>query len=303
MPSPDNIDRNEPVRVSTPKHRRYLAAAALLGGGVTLGAVFSPIGLAGAQTTDSTTTDDGPAAESEPERAHLGHHRGHKLAAVGELLGLTEDELRAEFEAGKSLADIAAEQGISAEELTAAMLAAVDEHLAEAIAEGRIDEAAAAERRAEAEERIPELIERAPGEGGRHNHRHHHRHRHGHGFGEALEELGISAEEIQAGREAGLTLAEVAAEQGVAEDDLVAALVDHAVERVDAAVEAGNLDADRAAEMKENAGERIAELVDREPGDRNGVHRHPHRHGGRDGEGRQGEPGGEGETEGAALTT
>jgi len=281
---------NDPEHGRATKPRRYLAAAALLGGGMTLGAVFSPIGLASADTADDATST-GDAADGENEdgttedgdRWRGGHRRGARLDEMSELLGLSEDELRAEFEAGNSLADIAAAQGISTEELTASMLAAVEEHLAEAVAEGRIDDAAAAERLARAEERIPEMIERTPGEGGGHAHRHRLRR----GFGDALEELGISTEELQAGRESGKTLAEVAAEQGVAEDELVAALVDQAVERVDAAVEAGRIDADRAAEMKENAGERIAELIDQEPGDRDGAHshwhRHGHRHGGRDG--------------------
>ncbi len=318
------------------KRNRYLAAAALLGGGVTLGAIFSPIGLAGADTNDEggtadSNTEDGTADDSATDEgwsgrdARRGGHGRHHLdvhgEALGELLGLTEDELRAEFEAGNSLADIAAAQGITDEDLIASMLAALESHLDGAVADGRIDEATAAERLAAAEERLPDLIERTPGErfgddqphDHRHSHRHSHRHGHphghgiGHGAGEVLEELGITTEELQAGRQAGMTLAEIAAEQGVAEDDLVAALVDHAIERVDAAVEAGELDPDRAAEIKENTDDRIGELIDREPGERGGDgHRHPHRPGDRDGR-----PGdsvdadidGAGETEASSLQT
>lgn len=276
---------------SGPKRRRYLAAAALLGGGVTVGAVFAPVGLAGAQTDDedADTTVDQDADDQDTDdqdgdrRGGHRHRHGHgaRLEAVSELLGMSEDELRAEFEAGNSLADVAAAQGVTNDELSAGMLAAAEERLDEAVSEGKIDEAEAAERLAELEERIPELIEQAPGEGG-FGRGHGHRHGRGLGFGEALEELGISTDELRAGREAGMTLAEVAAEQGVAEADLVDALVANAIEKVDEAVEAGRLDADRAAEVKENADERIAELIDTEPGERRG-HSHPHRHGGRDG--------------------
>lgn len=255
---------------------------------MTLGAVFSPIGLAGAETSDDGTSPsndvslDGESEDGTKEdgaHRHGGHRRGARLDEMSELLGISEDELRAELQAGNSLADIAAAQGISNEELIASMLAAVEAHLAEAVAEGKIDDATAAERLAQAEERIPEMIERVPGEGGRHAHRHRLRR----GFGDALEELGISTDELQGGREAGKTLAEIAAEQGVAEEDLVTALVDQAVERVDAALEAGRIDADQAAEAKENAGERIAEMIDQEPGDRDGAHAHWHRHGHRHG--------------------
>ena len=307
MPS-ENTSRSEDAQPSPAgatregglKRRRYLAAAALLGGGVTVGAVFAPVGLAGAQTDDEdadttedqdsedtdTTVDqdaddqDSDERDGDRRRGHR-HGRGAGLEAMSELFGLSEDELRAEFEAGNSLADIAAAQGMTNDELIAGLLAAAEERLDEAVTEGKLDEAEAAERLAEAEERIPELIERTPGEGG-FGRGHGHRHGRGLGFGEALEELGISTDELQAGREAGMTLAEIAAEQGVAEADLVDALVANAIEKVDQAVEAGRLDADRAAEVKENADERIAELIDTEPGERNG-HSHPHRHGGRTG--------------------
>jgi len=57
---------------------------------------------------------------------------------VSDLLGLTPEELHAEIQDGKSLVEIAAERGISAEELTDALLEAKAEMLREAVANEQI---------------------------------------------------------------------------------------------------------------------------------------------------------------------
>ncbi len=82
--------------------------------------------------------------------------------------------------------------------------------------------------------------------------------------------LGLTADELVAAREDGSTLVAIAADQGVSETELVAALVSEATTRIADAVDAGELDADRAATITENLEERITERVNRVPGEGDG---------------------------------
>lgn len=282
--------------VATPKTKRYLATAAVLGGGVAIGALFSPIGLAGAQTADAD--DDAPAADDAPavdgkrgdggDRGRLHHRPGRQgrmeaVDSLTNLLDLTRSELHEKIHAGQTIAEIAAEQGVAEVDVVAALVANAEERVDEAVADGRLDADEAAERLSGAEDRIEEFVNRSAEDGGFGRHRRHHRHHQAHrfankaGFAEVAESLGISEEAIGAGRAEGKTLAEVAAEAGVAEQDLVDALVAQATDTIDQAVTDGQLTDERAAQMKEKLAERIAEGVNRSG------HNH-HRGGARTGE-------------------
>ena len=106
-----------------------------------------------------------------------------------------------------------------------------------------------------------------------------HGHRWGHHLGEALTEvLGIERDELRAALADGQTIAEVAEANGVAVDDVIAALVAEAEERIDRAVEDGRLTEEEAAEKRAEATERITALVDGELDAADLGHRHHHRH-------------------------
>lgn len=64
-------------------------------------------------------------------------------ASLAETLGLTPDELSTRFTAGQTLAQIAEAQGVSQEELTTALQAAMTEGLQQAVAEGALTQAQA----------------------------------------------------------------------------------------------------------------------------------------------------------------
>lgn len=93
----------------------------------------------------------------------------------------------------------------------------------------------------------------------------------GHGLGVAAEAIGIEADELLAALRDGQTIAEVAEANGVEPQAVIDALVADATARIDQRVADGDLDAERAEEIKANLPERIAALV-------NGEHR-PHRPG------------------------
>ncbi len=86
-----------------------------------------------------------------------GHHGGGPgLEAAATYLGLSQDELRAELQGGKSLSTIAGEKGKSVDGLKAAMVKDATAKLEEAVAAGRITE----EQKAAMVERLPAMVDR-----------------------------------------------------------------------------------------------------------------------------------------------
>jgi hypothetical protein len=81
------------------------------------------------------------------------------LEAAAEYLGLTERELYDELRDGKTLAEVAEDEGKSVAGLVDAMVAASVERIDEAVEDGRLSEEHAAELRRDLEESITELVE------------------------------------------------------------------------------------------------------------------------------------------------
>lgn len=275
--------------MATSDLKRFIVPGALVIGGVTVGSMLAPIGFAAAQDddTDSDGTDSVEESESVTDgdeeesdwRGRIGRRsgvRGHGpgLDVLTETLGLEADELRDALQDGKSLADIATEQGVSVDELKAALQQAAEERIDQALADGHIDEEKAAELKATLAEHVEAHINRSPTEG-----RRGHGHRSGGKLGlgsEAAEQhraalaefLGLTTEDLQVAFENGQSLAETAQAQGISEDELVAYLLQGLEERLDDAVENGKLDADHVADILENAEARIEQRVNAEPGER-----------------------------------
>ena len=68
----------------------------------------------------------------------LGFHFGEKLEAAAEYLGITEEDLRSALQEGKSLADLAEEEGKSVDGLKDALLAEAQTRLNEAVADEKL---------------------------------------------------------------------------------------------------------------------------------------------------------------------
>jgi len=123
----------------------------------------------------------------------LGHgHPGHgaDLEGAASYLGLTEAELRAALEDGKSLAEIAKAEGKSVDGLVQKLVDSASKRLDQAVEDGRLTRAHADEIEQSLEEHITGLVNREPGAGhgfgrpeGRHGFRHGFDHGFGHGFG------------------------------------------------------------------------------------------------------------------------
>jgi len=170
-------------------------AATTLGGIAAGAALFTPV-VAGAE--DALTeeaapesshvsdalqglVDDGTLTESQRDavvdalqeyRAENGGPRGRRghgpgAGVVADVLGLEGSEIREALGDGQSLADLAAEQGVSTDELVDAIVDQVEEHVNGALESGRIDDEKAAEILAEAEARAEAMVngELEPGDG------------------------------------------------------------------------------------------------------------------------------------------
>jgi lambda repressor-like predicted transcriptional regulator len=274
---------------------------------VVAGIAASGIALAQSDETDDTVPPgDAPIESVSPEgrgmgfRGHGGHHGmrdgyGH-LGQVADILGVEADVIADELEAGATLAEVAEANGSSGAALVDALVANLDERLADAVADEKLTQERADEILANTEEKITELVNstqeeiqaareermaerQAEREAGRAERR------------QTLSDvIGIPFEDIQAALQAGeTTLADIAADVGVDLDTLVSGLVAPVAEDLQAKVADGTLTQDEADERLAKITERITERVQTVPGEGDFGHR-----GRRGGRGFRGGPAGNG---------
>jgi hypothetical protein len=176
-------------------------------------------------------------------------------ARVAAYLGLTEPELRAQLEAGKSLAQIASAQGKSVAGLEDVILGDAKTHLDEAVANGRLTAAQEEAMLDDLRSHVDEIVN-ATGRGGGV------RIAIGPPFGTAAAAyLGLAPEELRAQLAEGKTLAQIASAQGKSLDGVKAAILAGAKERLDQAVAAGKLTAAQAQTRLAGLQERLDEIV------------------------------------------
>ena len=121
--------------------------------------------LAGLVTDRTLTQEQADAvattlAEALPPRGH-GAHRGGglHLAEAAEALGISVEEIREAAAEGTSLAELAAANDVTQEALVDALVAAHEEKLDAAVADGRLTQAQADERLAAFEARVTERLD------------------------------------------------------------------------------------------------------------------------------------------------
>ena len=92
---------------------------------------------------------------------HTGGRHGGGGAALGtaaEAIGIEVEDLREAVRDGSTIAEIAEENGVDAQEVIDALVAQANERIDQALADGRFDEAEADEKRAEVEQRVTDLV-------------------------------------------------------------------------------------------------------------------------------------------------
>jgi predicted DNA-binding protein (UPF0251 family) len=255
-----------------PPPRRSRLTSGIVACGAAFGMTLAGLGIAAAQTDDSPTTTP-PAASADGDGSHHqgpGGHRGPSgnPAVAAQALGMTAAELKAELEAGKSLAAIAGEKGVDVNTVVAALVADAKAELAEAVSSGRITQAQADAKSAGLEARMTELVNRTPPlgrpEGGD---------RRGPGHGPGIkgdpavvaEALGMTPAELKAELQAGKSLATIAGARGVDVNKVVAALVADAKAKLAEAVSSGRITQAQADERSAGLEARITEMVNHAP--------------------------------------
>ena len=101
--------------------------------------------------------------DARPDRGEHGRfgprpRLGLALDAAAEALGISLDELRADLREGKTLAEVAGEQGIDVQQVVDGLTAAAAARLDQAVADGRLTQEQADLRLQETTERIQELV-------------------------------------------------------------------------------------------------------------------------------------------------
>ena len=139
------------------KHRtKQLVATVVLAGAVTAGTA----GVAVAADGDSATAADPSAQVRHPRR--LVRAAG---AVVANAVGIERAELRDALKSGQSIAEVAQANGVDPQVVLDAVLDAVNDRVDRAVTNGRISEERGATIKAEAAERVPNLLDRHFGQG------------------------------------------------------------------------------------------------------------------------------------------
>ncbi|MGI8518242.1 MAG: hypothetical protein ACR2ME_07875 [Acidimicrobiia bacterium] len=114
--------------------------------------------------TDGTITSAQADAAAAALASQVPDHGGHSrrvhfgLDVISTTIGITEAELREALEGGQTIAQVAEANGVTAQAVIDALVAAANASADEAVAAGNIDEARAEEIRANATERATDFV-------------------------------------------------------------------------------------------------------------------------------------------------
>jgi hypothetical protein len=199
----------------------------------------------------------------------LHHHGGPvflmSFEAAAEYLDLTRAQLRERLEEGQSLADVARAENKPVDGLKRALLDDAEAQLDEAVEEGELTREQANEKLVSLREKVDEFVEGdfeafgPPVLGLQH-----------HGgpalvvnFEVAADYLGLTDAELRERLEEGQSLAEIARAENKSVDGLERALLRDAEQRLNDAVEDGELTRERANEMLERLRDKVEDVVER----------------------------------------
>ena len=254
----------ERKKLAMKKKALFAAMSAGLLAGTGAGLVLGVPGLTSAAGDVETGSIDERSSDDADGRHGRGKGKGGKMGSPETLataLGVDTETLRSEFAAGKSIADIAAEQGIAIDTVVAALVADLEEHLNEHVADGSLTEDEAAEKLASAEDRISEKVNEVPPTRDRNSGPR----RGGQLPAAVLEMLGIDGPALREAFSEGKSVADIAEENGVEIGDIVGALVDERAARLAEHVADGSLTEDEAAEKLEAMEAKITERLNTVP--------------------------------------
>jgi hypothetical protein len=98
--------------------------------------------------------------DAGPIGAHRGGPRGHgaDLSVAASTIGVTAEELRTALQSGQSIADVATSKNVDPQAVIDAMVAAMNQRLAESVSSGKLTQEKADELAASATTRIADIV-------------------------------------------------------------------------------------------------------------------------------------------------
>ena len=121
-------------------------------------AVIGALALAAATGTGSASAQSLIAKAGITKPAHEGRGPAKSLASVAGVLKLTEVELKAQLDSGKSLAAVAATQNVSVQSVIDVIVAEKQAHMAEEVASGEMTQAQADAMLANVTTKVTEMV-------------------------------------------------------------------------------------------------------------------------------------------------
>lgn len=210
-------------------------------------------GLAMAATADNSgqAGNGRPAAAEHGFRHKHGHGQAQDRTALLTFLKIDKETFRSEMKAGKTLAAIAQQQGISEQELKNFMIQQMSQRIEQGVKDGKLTAEQAEKMKQNMDKRATDRINgNVP--------------MRGHRFvdnKELLSLLKVDAQTFRAEMKAGKSLAVVAKEHGVAEQTLKDFLLKQMQQHLDDAVKAGRVSADKAETMKAGMEQRVDNMM------------------------------------------
>jgi len=123
--------------------------------------------LQGLVDDGTVTQEQADAIQDQVAKRGHGRHGSRDLTSVADALGVTAEELQESLQAGETLADVAAAQGVSVDVLADTLVTEKTAKIAEKVAEGRITQEQADEKLTAIEERVTARINGEASEGRR----------------------------------------------------------------------------------------------------------------------------------------
>jgi polyhydroxyalkanoate synthesis regulator phasin len=173
--------------------------------------------------------------------------------AIADYLGLSQSELRAQLESGKTLAQIATAQGKSVSGLEDVIYSDAKADLDQAVADGKLSASEESTMLADLKAHLDDIVNGTGPHGEFHA---------GPMFGPAVASyLGLTESELRTQLESGKTLAQIATAQGKSVEGLKAAILAEAKSKLDEAVASGKLTASEEQTMLDKLQANLDDIV------------------------------------------
>lgn len=205
------------TRTRTTRTLAAVATVAAFGATLSVPSLLAAAAPDEPSVADSTTTI-APLHHGEPHRDHGGLNGGGRAFEVlTDVLGMDDETLRAELAAGASLTDVATGRGMTSDALLDALVSDLAAHVGQQVAAGRLTPGKADALVADAAARFADRLDDVPAFGGSPlDSRPSESRRPGRGPApEVLDLLGVDAETLRAQLDAGVSLDELARDNGV----------------------------------------------------------------------------------------